>query len=164
MCWCAVKKLLTHLLKYAYMPANMTIYHMKSRHIEQNVGWRKYVAINLCPFTWCTRRRIAPCRLCKGPSFSSFCLKIRSSGTSAPTKQKIKMYYQQTAWKTTRSLAIANTPHDSLSAAVQVSSQAWQLFYLMSRWDLVPLLTWHVFNAYLKASWELNSLRNWELC
>lgn len=45
-------------------------YHIKSRHNEQNVGWRSMVAINLCPFTWWTRRRIAPRRRLSRPSFS----------------------------------------------------------------------------------------------
>lgn len=35
---------------------------MKSRQWAQKVGWRKIVAINLCPFTWWTMRRIAPRR------------------------------------------------------------------------------------------------------
>lgn len=40
-------------------------YQINSRQWEQKVGWRRKVAINLCPFTWCTRRRMAPRRLLK---------------------------------------------------------------------------------------------------
>lgn len=35
---------------------------MNSRQCEQNVGWRRKVAINLCPLTWWTRLRMAPRR------------------------------------------------------------------------------------------------------
>ena len=53
--------------------------HMNSRHIEQKVGCRKNVAINLCPLTWWIRRLHALRRLCITPSFS---LNSFSFGTS----------------------------------------------------------------------------------
>ena len=46
-------------------------YHIKSRHNEQKVGCLKNMAMNLWPFTWCTRRRMAPLRLLSMPSLFS---------------------------------------------------------------------------------------------
>jgi len=59
---------------------NAETHQINSRQMEQNVGCLKYVAMNLCPLTWWTRRFRAPRRLCIGPSFS---LNIRSLGSSA---------------------------------------------------------------------------------
>lgn len=57
-------------------------YHIKSLHSEQNVGCRNAVAINLCPLTWWTRRRIAPRRrMISKPSFSLKALSLGCSET-----------------------------------------------------------------------------------
>lgn len=56
-----------------YWCGNDCITHqMNSRQWEQKVGCLRKVAMNLCPLTWCTRRRMAPRRLAKpAPSLNS---------------------------------------------------------------------------------------------
>jgi hypothetical protein len=49
-------------------------HQINSRQWEQKVGWRRNVAMNLWPFTWCTRRLMAP-RLLFKP-----CLSLNSRG------------------------------------------------------------------------------------
>lgn len=45
---------------------------MNSLQWLQKVGWRRKVAMNLCPLTWCTRRRMAPRRRANpAPSLNS---------------------------------------------------------------------------------------------
>lgn len=49
-------------------------HQINSRQWEQKVGWRRNVAMNLWPFTWCTRLLMAP-RLRLNP-----CLSLNSRG------------------------------------------------------------------------------------
>ena len=59
---------------------NSCAHHIKSRQSEQKVGWRRRVAMNLCPLTWCTLLRIAPRRRLSRPSFSLKTLSFGGSG------------------------------------------------------------------------------------
>ncbi len=63
--------------------------------MEQKVGWRKNVVMNLCPLTWCTRRRSAPRRWCSSPFFS---LNTRSLGCSAEQKTQFMSSCSQSTW------------------------------------------------------------------
>lgn len=55
-------------------------HQMNSRQWEQKVGWRRKVAMNLCPLTWCTRRRMAPRRRANpAPSLNSRVLRLFSA-------------------------------------------------------------------------------------
>lgn len=55
--------ILRGLIKGNFHPTEIHSTHqINSRQCEQNVGWRRKVAINLCPLTWWTRRLMAPRR------------------------------------------------------------------------------------------------------
>ena len=91
----------------------MVLYQIKSLQWEQNVGCRKNVAMNLCPLTWWTRRRMAPRRRFKpwrslnSRGFSLLVLpqasvKIRYILESGKTKQKDQVYKSPCSRSTTK--------------------------------------------------------------
>lgn len=73
-------------------------YQIKSRQWEQNVGCRKKVAMNLCPLTWWTRRRMAPRRRFnpwRSLNSRGFSLLVFPHASVGDKNRKIILYYKK---------------------------------------------------------------------